>query len=100
MSAGTRSVTGSYRGTGSALEVKVVGFRPRQVELMNKDGLAYARWTEEMADGSAFKIFNHADTQVAFVTTGGVTPLASGFSVGTDADLNTDGEEVYFVASD
>jgi hypothetical protein len=97
---GTRKVTGAYIGTGSAFNITTVGFRPRSVKLWNITGLTTAVWTEEMPDASAFKQINHADTQNVWVTANGITPLANGFTVGTDADINTDAETVYYEVSD
>jgi len=91
-------MTGAFTGTGAALNVDTVGFKPGKVELLNRTGLVSAHWTTEMGDGAAFKNINHDTAQNAFVTTGGITARASGFSVGTDADLNTAAELVYWVA--
>lgn len=99
MSSGVnRVMAGAYIGTGSALNIDIVGFRPKMVQLFNEDGLAVATWTKTMPDAAALKIFNHADTQVAYVTANGITPRANGFQVGTDADLNTADEVVHWVA--
>ena len=97
---GTRKFVGSYIGTGSAFDITNVGFRPRSVKLTNITGLTTAIWQSSMPDASAFKQINHADTQNVYVTANGITPLANGFTVGTDADINTDAETVYFEASD
>lgn len=91
-----RVMTGAYTGTGSALSVRTVGFRPKKVELFNVTAPASAVWTKDMADAAMFKRVT-AGTG-SFVTTGGVTPLSDGFQVGTDADLNTAAELVYWVA--
>jgi hypothetical protein len=97
-SGGTRIVTGAYKGTGSALTVKTPGFRPKMVQLFNATGLVLAAWTNSMADGAAHKIINHASAQNVVITSNGITPLADGFQVGTDADLNTSAEIVHWVA--
>lgn len=98
MSGGTRIKTGAYIGTGALLNVRTVGFRPKKVELLNEDGLVAAFWTDSMADDSAHKIINHDTAQNAVITSNGIIPLSDGFSVGTDADLNTDTEKVHWVA--
>jgi len=100
MPAGTRKVVGSFIGTGSALNITTVGFRPRSVKLWNITGLTTAVWMRDMPDASAFKQFNHDTVQNAYVTANGITPLSNGFTVGTDADLNTADEVVHFEASD
>ena len=53
-----------------------------------------------MPDASAFKQINHADTQNVYVTANGLTPLVNGFTVGTDADLNTAAETIFYEVSD
>ena len=99
MSSGVqRIMNGSYTGTGVAFNVRTVGFRPRMVELMNEDGLTRCVWTNSMADAALFKTVNHDTAQNAWVTANGITPLSDGFTVGTDADINTDTEKVYWVA--
>ena len=98
MSGGTRIKTGAYTGTGSALNVTTVGFRPKKVELLNATGLVTAFWTDSMADASAHKIINHDTAQNVVITSAGITPLANGFTVGTDADLNTAAETVHWIA--
>lgn len=100
MSAETRKVVGSFIGTGSAFNITTVGFRPRSVKLWNLTGLTTAVWIKGMPDASAFKQINHADTQNVYVTSNGLTPLVNGFTVGTDADLNTAAETVFYEVSD
>lgn len=97
MSSGVqRRVQGSFLGTGANLDITKVGFRPTKVVLINRGGLATAEWNSEMPDASAAKRVT-AGT-LSFVTSGGVTPLANGFRLGTDADMNVSGELVYFEA--
>lgn len=98
MSSGVQlSKNGSVTGTGSALSVKTIGFRPRRVELINTDGLAVGVWFDSMADGSMLKEIT-AGTK-SFVTGGnGITPLANGFTLGADADMNVSGEVIHYVA--
>ena len=97
MSSGvSRKITGAVTGTGSLINVKTVGFRPRMVELINTGGLVSGVWTDSMADASVAKRVT-AGT-LSFPTSGGVTPLADGFSLGTDSDLNAAGELVHYIA--
>lgn len=97
---GTRKVVGSYIGTGSAFNITTVGFRPRSVKLWNITGLTEAVWLQGMPDAAAKKLINHATVQNAYVTANGITPLVNGFTVGTDADINTAAETVYYEVSD
>ena len=99
MASGTsRVVRGSFVGTGSALNCRTVGFRPRTVRLLNLDGVAKATWLNTMPDAAMWKVVT-AGTQ-AYVTTGGITPLADGFQLGADTDLNVSGEVVHWEATE
>lgn len=98
MSSGVaRMMTGAVPGTGADLDVKTVGFRPKRVQLLNEDGLAKAEWTSSMADGLAMKQVT-AGTLSMTSAGDGVTPLADGFRLGADSDLNVADELVHWVA--
>jgi hypothetical protein len=98
MSSGSqRQYAGSFIGSGSAFNVETVGFRPRFIQFFNVTGLTSGVWGEGMADGSMLKLINHASAQHILVTSNGITPLYNGFTVGSDADLNTANEIVYFL---
>lgn len=97
MSSGvSRMVVGSVTGTGSAMDITTVGFKPRKVELFNITGLVTGVWVEGMADASVAKRVTAGDMTVP--TTGGVTPLSNGFTLGNDSDLNVAAELVRYVA--
>jgi len=98
MSSGvSRLMVGSFIGTGAALEVRTVGFRPKYVKIFNVSAdNAAGEWLQGMADDSAFKTIT--DGTVSVITSDGITPLSDGFGVGADADLNVDGELVRWVA--
>ena len=97
MASGTQVVHGAYVGTGALLTIETkIGFKPSRVELLNVSAdEAQGIWTEMMADDSVFKQKAGA---TALATSGGVIPTASGFSIGTDADLNVVGEQVLYTA--
>jgi hypothetical protein len=95
-SGGTRIFNGSIAGTGAALDVTTPGFKPRRVDLFNEGGLCGAVWSDSMKDGECIK--QVTDGTMSKVTTNGVTPLSTGFRLGTDADLNVSGEKVHFTA--
>lgn len=99
-SGGGRIVCGSFPGTGAQLDVKKVGFRPKKVELYNVSGNCQAVWTESMPDAAMQKTVDSGTQQsdVAYVTSNGITPLAEGFRLGADSDLNVAAEIVHFVA--
>lgn len=93
----SRTFVGSVTGTGAALDVKKVGFRPRNVRVVNvaAGGLCYGEWIEGMADASVVKTLT--DGTISVPVTLGITPLADGFTLGADTDLNVLGEVVRFV---
>ena len=95
-SGGIKQATGSFKGTGTAIDIKTVGFRPKTVDLFNVAGTTIGHWTDMMADGSMLKQIT-AGT-MSLVTSNGVTPLADGFRVGADTDMNVSGEQVHWVA--
>lgn len=95
-SGGTRIKTGGFYGTGAAISVRTVGFRPKYIELINYTSKDKMVWTDDLADASGIKTVAAGTTTV--VTTGGITPLSDGFSLGTDADMNVDSERVIFIA--
>lgn len=101
-SGGRRSVKGSFPGTGADLSITWIGFRPTSVRLFNVTGNCKADWLETMADDSMQKTVDSGSgtTDISFVTSNGVTPLANGFSLGADGDLNVAAEIVHFEALD
>lgn len=92
----SRVMTGSLIGTGSAIDVRTVGFRPQRVVILNVTAPARGEWHDTMADASALKQITAGTA--SFVTTNGITPLSDGFTLGSDADLNTAAEVVHWVA--
>jgi hypothetical protein len=87
---------GAVVGTGSAIDIKTICWRPKLVKLYNVTGLCTAIWTESMADGSMMKEVT-AGTK-SFVTADGITPLSDGFRLGADTDLNVANEVVHYIA--
>lgn len=99
MSSGAaRHVRGSFYGTGASIDVKEVGFRPRSVTLWQVEASTKAMgyWNSEMADASLAKVVAAAD----FETTNGLTPLADGFTLGADTDINVFGKKIVYEASE
>lgn len=92
---GTQLVTGSFVGTGAALDVETVGFKPRYVRMWNVSDPGTLEWTDGMADAAGFK---HVDGTQTQLSANGVTPIAKGFTLGADADMNVSGEVIHFVA--
>lgn len=95
-----RVMIGAALGTGAALNIRTVGFRPRLVRVVNvaSGGLCRAEWFEGMADASAVKTVNHDTTQTSVITSNGITPLSDGFTLGADTDLNVSGEQFHWEA--
>ena len=90
---GTSTVTGVVVGTGSAINVDKVGFRPTRVEMHNISDAVKAVWQDTMPDAAMEKTVAGTDS---YVTSDGITPRAAGFTLGADSDLNASGEEVHF----
>ena len=96
-SGGARVIRGSFVGTGAQLDIRTIGFRPRAIKLWNQSAPASAEWIEGMADAKGIKRVTAGD---ASEMSAGITPLSDGFRLGTDADLNTDTEVVYYEATE
>jgi len=97
-SGAARRVTGAKTGTGSAFDIKDVGFRPREIHLINVTSGDEAWWFEGMADASMYK--RVAAGTGALVVTNGITPLQSGFTFGADTDMNVAAELVRYSVSE
>lgn len=99
MASGAAKVAyGAVLGTGADLDVRTVGFRPRSVELVNVDSADELKWIDGMADGAGVKRL--AAGAASVLATLGITPLSDGFRLGTDTDMNVDGETVRYVATE
>lgn len=98
MSSGvTRVVTGAVTGTGAAISVATVGFKPRCVELYNEGGLVSAVQTDTMEEARSLKRIT-SGTMSRTAAAEGVTLTDDGFDLGLDSDLNVSGELIHFVA--
>lgn len=103
MGSGVRlSARGSFVGTGAQLDVLTPGFRPKRVRLLNVTGVCIGEWQDSMADAAMFKTVDSGSgtTDISFATTNGITPLANGFRLGADADLNVAAEVVHWEAEE
>ena len=98
MSSGVQlSKNGAVTGTAADLDVTTVGYRPRRVQLINEGGLVTAEWTDDMTEGRGFKRIT-SGTMSQMAAGEGITPLANGFRIGVDSDVNVDGEKISWVA--
>lgn len=99
-SGGQRFVRGSFIAPGSALNIKTPE-KPVKIELLNVSDPASGHHHDHMPDAS---LLVQTDTFVN-VTSNGITLQSAGdgdsftgFIVGTDANFNTSGEQVYWTA--
>lgn len=88
-------VTGTYVGTGSALSIDTVGFKPKYIRFVNATTGAEAEYSDTMAADSVRTSDSGVD---AFATTGGVTLADTGFDLGTNAVVNTSANVVHWIA--
>lgn len=72
------------------------GFRPRLVMLWT-GGTNSGYWQDSMSDGGMFKRVT-AGTASSISSPNGVTPLADGFNLGPDADMNPASGSVQWIA--
>ena len=81
----------------AAAIVLTLGFKPRWVRVINEAASSSSfEWYEGMADASALKRALAGDITV--VTTLGITPSASGFTIGLDTDVNVINEQLDWIA--
>lgn len=101
MSSGNaKAVHGSFQGaTAADVDVANVGFRPTRVYLLNETGLAEAWWQKGMPEGTMLKRVT-AGTLSLVAAPNGITPLAGGFRLGQDADMNVVNEIVRYECTD
>jgi hypothetical protein len=77
-------LVGAIKSTGGAINIRVLGFRPKAV-IGHVGGVSF-HWQKGMADASAYK--RTAAGVGSLVVVNGITPLSDGFTIGTDADIN------------
>jgi|GEM_PF-3504157 len=93
------SASDSVTGTGALLTC-LTGFKPMEVTIYNRTGLGVGYWCAGMLDDEAL-IFDDTGAGTAdasFATSGGITPTFNGFTIGTNAALNTTSDALYWVA--
>lgn len=87
--------TGRFVSDGTLRTIDTPGFVPKHVSLFNESNGARGDYTDTMLAGS---ILVHEAGTSAYAATGGITPTGTGFSVGTNAVVNTSGEIIHWVA--
>lgn len=106
-------VVGSVAGTGSAINVSL-GFIPDYVKVFNPNDAGSLwptlEWCTGMAAASGFKTLKSVDsgstgnassnkiTSNGISTYAGSSSAAKGFTIGADADINVNGETIYYLA--
>ena len=90
--------TGRYLSTAAAAAFNItLGFKPRYVRVLNNGSGDQYEWFEGMADAEALKT-TAATSAISLITTLGITPLANGFTVGLDEDVNVISEQLSWLA--
>lgn len=87
-------ITGGYVGTGVAFDVSV-GFKPKYVQIVNISDPAIVHHNDMMPDAA---FMSQEDGATAYTTSNGITLLDDGFTVGTDAQINTSGDTCHYLA--
>jgi len=89
---------GRYITDGVAAEFNITcGFKPRYVRVINVTSLDMMEWFEGMANASAIKT-TAATSAISLITSLGITPLAKGFTIGLDLDVNVSAEQLSWIA--
>ena len=93
--------TGTQDGTGAAINISL-GFKPMSVTVNNVEGDAILTWTDTQPAASGMKTVANGTT--AQITSNGISlyagtaDVAEGFTLGTDGDVNADGEAIHWIA--
>jgi len=86
--------SGTYEGTGGALTI-TLGFKPNLIIIFNEEeGDTLGVFIDGMTDDSACVV----TTAVALDAADAITLSASGFALGTGAELNESGKTFKYVA--
>lgn len=93
-SVGVRRFATVVTATNAALTVEC-GFRPVSVRVQNNSNQVMAEWSDNLADAYAYKTI--ADGTRSAVTSAGITPTSTGFTLGALADVNDTTTELLHV---
>lgn len=110
MSGEARTKSGAVNGTGAAITVEC-GFTPKRVKLaraVSGTSQCSVEYFDSMPPATGFKITDNGtgsphSLTAAMLTANGVTINASPsgkFVIGTDADINISGVEIYWFATE
>lgn len=86
-------------GTGAALSVNT-GFHPHLVIALNLTQLSISIWTASMAQATCIQIKDSGTgtTDILSVASAAVSGSPQGFSLGTNANLNTSADVIHVIA--
>jgi len=91
--------SGQYAGTGVAFDI-VPDVTPRVVIIRKVTDLVISMKNSADPDANHMTISNHADTQIALVTSNGITIATRKVTIGTDASINTSASICRIVAEE
>lgn len=89
-------VAGTVEGTGSAIAITSVGFKPVAVIVWNQDDPVLGFWLYTMTDDHLALLMD--TPALTHETSGGITPGERGFSIGTNSDLNVSAQTLHWLA--
>lgn len=95
--------TKTQDGTGALITFNC-GFKPRYVKVLNVEGKATLEFVDTMAAGKGYKVLTGIDAAIdtvslhSYIESNGITLLDYGFTLGTDSDVNVNGEELHVIA--
>lgn len=99
MASGARlSKDGTVTGTGADIAILLPFPLPNRVTLWNRTSGDQLDWSLTMGNATGFKRL--ANGTGSFITSLGITPSASGFTIGADTDLNVSGEVLSWFAEE
>lgn len=89
--------TGVVIGTGALIEVSSdkCGFKPSRVQIVNVTDGSVHTWQDTMPDDY---VWEDKGGTMNYRTSGGIIPLADGFSIGTQGNLNAAADVLHFSA--
>lgn len=88
--------TGSFSGTGATLSVNV-GFKPGVVILYNITDKGMMIWTADMPDAYSYRTTG-SDGYELYRSSLGITPVADGFTLGADTEMNEGTDTIHYIA--
>ena len=96
---GRRAKQGKLAGTGAAINV-VLGYKPDYVRVINVTQKSITEMTPLMSAAKGIQTLDSGSgtTDIAELSSAGITLTESGFKLGTNAALNTASDVIYYIA--